>query len=244
MDEEEAQRLAEISAQLADPARAAMVLALMDGSSRPTGELMLTANVSSSSASMHLAQLVRARLLSVKKEGRHKYYRIATAAVAHAVEALEAIASPRTALRVAVRSRWNPFAFARTCFDHLAGKIGVQLAIALQKEGLLRVSGQNYEVTDKGFSWLTDLGIDSKELQCGGRMFAPQCLDFTERHHHIAGALGAALLQRMVELDWIRKTRVPRAVRLTTNGRTELNKRLRLVFTENHEVRYKSANAN
>lgn len=238
--DEEAQRLADVSANLADPARAAMVLSLMDGSSRPTGELMLAANVSSSSASMHLAQLVRARLLHVRKEGRFKYYRIATAAVAHAVEALDTIASPVAAFRVAVRSRWNPFAFARTCFDHLAGKIGVQLAIALQKEGLLRVSGRNYEVTEKGSRWLTDLGINWKELQTGRRMFAPQCLDFTERHHHVAGALGAALLNRMIELEWIRKTRMPRAVRLTATGRTELNKRLRLVFTEGDGVLYKS----
>ena len=238
--DEEAERLAEVSAHLANPARAAMVLTLMDGSSRPTGELMLAANVSSSSASGHLTKLVRAHVLKVTKEGRHKYYRIATAAVAHAVEALDTIASPGAAFRVAVRSRLNPFAFARTCFDHLAGKIGVQLAIALQKEGLLRVSGKNYEVTEQGSYWLIDLGINWRELLGGRGMFAPQCLDFTERHHHIAGALGAALLQRMIELDWIRKTRVPRAVRLTATGRAELSKRLRLVFTEGQDVFYKA----
>lgn len=237
--DEEAQRLADVSAHLADPARAAMVVTLMDGSSRPTGDLMIAANVSPSSASMHLAQLVRAHLLKVTKQGRNKYYRIATAAVAHAVEALNTIASPGVAFRAAARSRWNPFAFARTCFDHLAGKIGVQVTVALQKEGLLRVSGKNYEVTEKGACWLTDLGINWKELMAGRRRFAPQCLDFTERHHHIAGALGAALLERMIELDWIRKTRVPRAVRLTTTGKTELNRRLRLVFTEGQDVLYK-----
>src|SRR5258708_134955 len=232
--DEEAKRLAEVSAHLADPARAAMVLRLMDGSSRPTGELMLAANVSSSSASGHLAKLVRAHLLKVTKQGRREYCRITSGAVAHAVEALDIIAAPGVAFRAAARSRLNPFAFARTCFDHLAGKIGVQVAVALQKEGLLRVSGRNYEMTGKGFQWLVDLGIDCKELQAGRRMFAPQCLDFTERHHHIAGALGAALLQRMIEVNWIRKTSVPRAVRLTATGRTELSRRLRLVFSERH----------
>lgn len=238
--DEEAQHLADISANLADPARATMVLTLMDGSSRPTGDLMIAANLSPSSASMHLAQLVRARLLKVTKEGRNKYYRIATAAVAHAVEALETIASPTAAFRVAARSRFNPLALARTCFDHLAGKTGVQLATALQKEGLLRASGKNYEVTEKGSYWLTDIGIHWQELLGGRRMFAPQCLDFTERHHHIAGALGAALLERMIQLDWIRRTRVPRAVRVTETGRAELNKRLRLIFTEGQDVLYKS----
>jgi predicted transcriptional regulator len=237
--DDEAKRLADLSAHLADPARAAMVLKLMDGSSRPTGELMLEANLSSSSASIHLAKLVRARLLKVTKAGRNKYYRITTAAVAHAVEALDTIASPRAAVRVVVRSRLNPFAFARTCFDHLAGKIGVQLANALQKEGLLRISGRNYEVTEKGVRWFSDFGINLGELQAGRRRLAPQCLDFTERHPHIAGALGAALLQRMIELDWIRKTRVPRAVRLTATGRTELGRRLCLVFTEGQQVMYK-----
>src|SRR5215469_2811525 len=183
--DEEAQKLADVSAHLADPARAAMILRLMDGSSRATGELMLAANVSPSSASTHLAKLVHARLLKVTKEGRHKYYRIATAAVARAVEALETIASPRAAFQVAVRSRWNPFAFARTCYDHLAGKIGVQLAVALQKEGLLCVCGKNYQATKKGLRWLADLGIDRESLLSQRRRFAPQCLDFTERHHHI-----------------------------------------------------------
>lgn len=237
--DDEAKRLADVSAQLADPARAAMILGLMDGSTRPTGELMLEANVSSSSASIHLAKLVRARLLKVTKRGRHKYYRITTAAVAHAIEALDTIASPGAAFRIAVRSRLNPFAFARTCFDHLAGKIGVQVAIALEKERLLRVSGTNYEVTEIGSKWLGELGIDWRALRGGRRVFAPQCLDFTERHPHIAGALGAALLRRMLELDWIRRARVPRAVRVTAAGRTELSRRLRLVFTEGQDVLYK-----
>ncbi len=238
--DEEAKRLADVSAHLADPARAAMILKLMDGSSRATGELMLEANVSSSSASIHLAKLVRARLLKVTKEGRHKYYRITTAAVAHAVEALDTVASPRILFRAAVRSSLNPFAFARTCFDHLAGKVGVQVAVALQREGLLRVSGKQFEVTQKGSKWLLDLGINWRELQTNRRMFAPQCLDFTERYPHIAGALGAGLLHRMIELDWIRRTRVPRAVRLTATGRAELSRRLRLVFTESQQVMYKA----
>lgn len=237
--DEEAKHLAELSAQLADPARAAMVLKLMDGSTRPTGELMLEANVSSASASIHLAKLVRSRLLKVTKTGRHKYYRITSAAVARAVEALETIASPSAAFGVAARSRLNPFAFARTCFDHLAGKVGVQVAVALQKEGLLQPTGMEYQITDKGSKWLADLGINVSEVQAVRRMFAPQCLDFTERHPHVAGALGAALLQRMIELGWIRKTRVPRAVRLTSAGRAELSRRLRLEFAEGQHVAYK-----
>jgi DNA-binding transcriptional ArsR family regulator len=236
---DDAKKLAEVSAQLADPVRAAMILNLMDGSSRPAGELRLAANISPSSASTHLSKLVNARILTVAKQGRAKYYRITTAAVAHAVEALQIVASPGATLRTAARSSLNPFAFARTCYDHLAGKLGVEVTTALQKQNIIRTSGRTYEITESGAVWLQELGIDAKTLQTERRLFATPCLDFTERRHHLAGALGAALLARMIELDWIVKSRVPRSVRLTTKGRTELGKRLRLEFTDGQNVKYK-----
>ena len=235
---EEANQLAKLSAQLADPARATMVVSLMDGTVRPTGELQIAANVSPSSASMHLSKLVSAQILTVVKQGRLKYYRIATAAVAHAVEALTIVASPGTAMQKAARSSLNPFAFARTCYDHLAGKLGVEVVMALQGEQIIRASGKGYEVTVRGAQWLGEMGIDCDDVARGKRMFAAQCLDFTERRHHLAGALGAAWLDRMVELDWIVRSRVPRAVRLTSKGKAELSKRLRLKFTDNQNVKY------
>jgi DNA-binding transcriptional ArsR family regulator len=237
---DEANQLAKLSAQLADPARATIVVSLMDGSSRPTGELQISANVSPSSASMHLSKLVNARILTVVKQGRLKYYRIATAAVAHAVEALSIVALSGTAIQKAARSSLNPFAFARTCYDHLAGKLGVQIVTALQGQNVIRATGKGYEVTASGSVWLSDMGINCKELQPRNRLFAAQCLDFTERRHHLAGALGAALLERMVEMGWIVKSRVPRAVRLTAKGKIELSKRLRLKFTDNQNVKYES----
>jgi DNA-binding transcriptional ArsR family regulator len=230
---DEANQLAKLSAQLADPARATIVLSLMDGSLRPTGELQTSANVSPSSASMHLSKLVSARILTVVKQGRLKYYRIATAAVAHAVEALSIVALPGTAVPKTARSSLNPFAFARTCYDHLAGTLGVQIVTALQGQNVIRATGKGYEVTSSGSAWLSEMGINCKELQLGNRLFAAQCLDFTERRHHLAGALGAALLERMVEMGWIVKSRVPRAVRLSAKGKMELSKRLRLKFTDN-----------
>ncbi len=173
------------------------------------GELGLTANVSPSSASGHLAKLVSSRILTDSRQGRHKYYRIATAAVAHAIEALQIVASPGTVLRQVGQSTLNPFAFARTCYDHLAGRLGVEVTAALQRQKALRLAGKGYELTDRGCDWLQEFGIDWQELQLERRQFALQCLDFTERRPHLSGALGAALLARMIELDWIRKTRVP-----------------------------------
>jgi DNA-binding transcriptional ArsR family regulator len=237
---DEANKLANLSAQLADPARAAIVLSLMDGSLKPTGELQISVGLSSSSASVHLSKLVNSRVLTVAKQGRTKYYRIATAAVAHAVEALSIVASPGVAIQIAASSRLNPFAFARTCYDHLAGKLGVEIAAAMECRRFIQPSGKNFKVTPSGSAWLSDLGLDLKESQSGRRVFATQCLDFTERRYHLAGALGAALLQRMIELGWIVKSGVPRAVRLTDRGKAELGRRLNLEFTRDHNVKLKA----
>lgn len=234
--EGEAKELARLSAQLADPARAAMVISLMDGSSHSAGELAFTANVSPSSASGHLSKLVNSRILMDVKQGRQKYYRIATAAAAHAVESLQIIASPASTLQKIGQSQLNPFAFARSCYDHLAGRLGVEVAAALQRQNILCLAGKGYEVTHTGSDWLDELGIDCQKIKYERRAFALQCLDFTERRPHLAGALGAALLARMIELNWIAKSRVPRSVRLTAKGRMELSTRLRFVFSENGAI--------
>jgi DNA-binding transcriptional ArsR family regulator len=231
--ETEAKELAQLSAQLADPARATMIMTLMDGSSRSASELGLAANVSPSSASGHLAKLVNSRILTDTKQGRQKYYRIATASVAHAVEALQIIASPASTLRQIGQSQLNPFSFARTCYDHLAGRLGVEVTAALQRQKILTLAGKAYEITAYGTAWLQDFGIDPDQLKLEKRGLALQCLDFTERRPHLSGALGAALLARTIELRWIAKTPVPRSVRLTENGRSELIKHLQLPFTQN-----------
>lgn len=236
---DEAKELADLSARLADPARAAIVLSLMDGSSRPTGELQMAANLLPSSASAHLARLVSARVLSVVKRGRLKYYRISSAAVAHAIESLSIVASPGSVIREAARSPINPFSFAQTCYDHLAGKLGVEIAAALQGKGIIRPSGRTFEVSESGARWLREFGVDCDELKSERRMFATQCLDFTERRHHLGGALGAALLARMIELRWLATPPIPRSIRLTLRGRTELERRLNLEFASLQKVRYR-----
>ena len=152
---------------------------------------------------MHLSKLVSARIFTVVKQGRLEVHRIATAAVAHAVEALTIVASPGTAVQKAARSSLNPFAFARTCYDHLAGKMGVVIVTALQGEQYIRANGNGYEVTARGAEWWAIWELIAMSWRAAKETFAAQCLDFTERRHHLAGALGAAWLERMVELDWI-----------------------------------------
>jgi hypothetical protein len=112
----------------------------------------------------------------------------------------------------------------------------VQVAIALRRENIIRASGQIYKTTESGSRWLNDIGIESDELQLERRLFATQCLDFTERRPHLGGALGAALLERMIALEWVVKSRVPRALRVTLRGKSELNKRLGVEFTEDQNL--------
>lgn len=235
----DARELANLSGQLADPARAAILLSLMDGSMQPTGELQATANISSSSASVHLSKLVNAKMLSVVKRGRLKYYRISNAAVAHAIEALIIIASPSAVIRQATRSSINPFSFARTCYDHLAGRLGVEIVSALQAKKIICSVGKVFEVSDAGCEWLKEFGIDCDVLLAERRLFATQCLDFTERRYHLGGSLGSAFLSRMVQLEWLMPSRVPRSIRLTIKGRSELCKRLNLEFSEGEKVKAK-----
>jgi DNA-binding transcriptional ArsR family regulator len=235
----EAKQLAQLGGQLADPARAAILLSLMDGSSQPTGELQATANISASSASVHLSKLVNAKVLTVVKRGRLKYYRISNAAVAHAIEALTIIASPGAVMRQVARSSINPFSFARTCYDHLAGKLGVEIVCALQNKKIIILSGKGFEVSDAGYEWFKEFGIHCDALLVERRLFATQCLDFTERRYHLGGALGCAFLSRMIELKWLTRSPVPRSVRLTMTGRSELSRRLDLEFSNGDAVKVK-----
>jgi hypothetical protein len=146
---------------------------------------------------------------------------------------VQVIASPGTVLRHIGRSSLNPFAFARTCYDHLAGKLGVEVTSALERQKIIRPAGKAFEVTDSGLDWLDELQIDWRQLKLEKREFALQCLDFTERRPHLAGAVGSALCARMIALGWLVKSRVRRSVRLTAEGRMELSKRVQLEFTTN-----------
>jgi DNA-binding transcriptional ArsR family regulator len=223
--------MAELASQLADPSRVRLVLNLMDGNARTASELAFAANLSAPSASMHLAKLVRARVLSVKSEGRNKYYRISGSAMAHAIEAMSTAIGSSVSIEGRHPGRRlqfaNPWAFARTCYDHLAGWLGVELADAIERHEHLVASGGRYQLTSNGEIFLQELGIDCAQLY-GRRAFATQCLDWTERRSHIGGALGAALLSEMLRKGWLAKSRIPRLLRLTLRGESELGQRLGL----------------
>ena len=217
--------IATIGELLGEPARAEILVTLLDGRTRTAGELAFVANVSAQSASGHLAKLVEGGLLAVRSSGRHRYFSLAGPEVAHALEALGAIATTKPIH--AIRSRANvEMHVARTCYDHLAGRIAVELARTIEEESAIRAGSEhNYELGRRGKEYFAELGIDVDHLRGLRRSFARQCLDWTERRPHIAGALGAAICERFVAAGWIAPRRDTRAVRITHHGARELRKR-------------------
>jgi DNA-binding transcriptional ArsR family regulator len=210
--------LAAVGALLAEPARARVLLALVDGRSLAASVLASEAGVAPSTASHHLARLVDAGLISVASRGRHRYYTLAGAQVAQLIEAVARVAPPQpiTSLRQGTRS--HALRYARRCYDHLAGRLGVAVTDALQEHGsILASDGVGYTVTTRGASTLTDLGVDTHAGDV-----VRSCLDWTEQRNHIAGELGGALMSRMLELGWLARHERTRALHLTDAGRTNL----------------------
>lgn len=224
--------LASTAALLSDPARASILMSLMGGIALPAGHLAMIANIAPQTASSHLSQLVSRRLLTVEQQGRHRYYRLAGAEVAAAIESLLTIA-PRHATNGATKLRManapEMLVYARTCYSHLAGRLAVEIASALERQDFLKPHASNlYLVTDGGRRWFEELGISITDSQMRNDRFARQCLDWTERRHHLAGHLGCALLDRFRELKWIACIRNSRAVRVTIEGQRRIRKLLDL----------------
>ena len=218
--------IASPAALIGDPGRAAMLQALMDGRAHPAGALAWAAGLTAQAASNHLARLVDGGLLTVEREGRHRYYRLANAEVAHALEALAVLAAPVRSLEQPRTPKARALRDGRCCYGHLAGRLGIAVTDALVDRGVIVPADDKlYEIPPAGRAWFEDLGLDL-DLMRSKRGAARQCLDWTERRHHLAGPLGVALLSRLVALGWVDADRSSRAVRLTALGRSELLARL------------------
>ena len=216
-------RFAEIAALAGDPARAAMCNALMDGRALTATELARVSGVTPQTASGHLGRMVTAGLLAVERQGRHRYHRLATPAVAHMLETIMQVAAdlerPRRSLTVGPRDR--ALRHARTCYDHLAGELGVALADSLVAHGHVELGGEVGIVTEEGMDFLRQLGVEAHGDGGNGktrRVLCRACLDWSERRPHIAGALGAALCTTCFEKGWIRRVDGTRAVSITPRG--------------------------
>jgi len=201
-----------IAGLIGEAGRIQMLTALLDGKGHSASELAMAAAVSPQTASSHLAKLLSGGLVVSERKGRQRFFRLGNADVAAAVEALGALAQ-NSGLPAIPEIR-----FARTCYDHLAGVLAIALRNELLRRGALRHRNNGFAVTNAGKELLRTLQVDAESLKTERRSFARKCLDWTERRHHIGGAVGAALLSRLVEMKWLARMANTRAVRLTHAG--------------------------
>lgn len=225
--------LSGIAAAVAEPSRTRMLCALMDGRARTATELALVADVAPSTGSAHLARLLAAGLVCDSKQGKHKYFRLAGVEVAEALEQWMVLAA-RPAVRPFVPSTPAPLRFARTCYDHLAGTLGVLLHDSLVRKAWVtarsdaQADAHDYVLTEPGLAGLRALGLDAGALRCRGRRLACACMDWSERRPHLGGALGAALLASLLSRGWLLGALDSRRLELTADGRRGLVRALDL----------------
>jgi DNA-binding transcriptional ArsR family regulator len=221
-------RFAEIAAQAGNPARATMLHALLEGRALTANELAQVAGVAPQTGSGHLAGLVAAGLVCVQKQGRHRYHRLASPAVARMLESIMQVAADGTPTpaRLATGPRDAALRAGRTCYDHLAGRLGVALADGLAARGHVELDWDAGLLTDSGSALLASIGVDLAALTGPGRkshrVFCRPCLDWSERRPHIAGAVGAALCSVSLDKGWIRRVEGSRAVATTPAGQRAL----------------------
>lgn len=216
---------AEIAALSGDPARATMLHALMDGRALTATELAKSAGITPQTASGHLSRMTSVGLLSVERQGRHRYHRLATSSVARMLESIMEVAAELEPdrSRLTVGPRDAAMRKARTCYDHLAGRLGVALADALTARGHVELTGDAGLLTESGVAFLGSLGIDTAPLLArrtrrSGRVLCRPCLDWSERRPHLAGSVGAAICAHSLASGWTRRLNGTRAVQITPKG--------------------------
>lgn len=214
--------LAEIATLMGDVARANILSSLMDGRALTASELAWHSGVSAQTTSGHLAKLSEANLIAMTKQGRHRYYRLASPEVAQAIEAMMALASFGPKRHRPVGPKDEALRKARTCYDHLAGRLGIALADALTAQDYLVLSESAGALTEKGQRFLCTFGIELEDEHKNKRAVCRTCLDWSERRPHLAGRLGAALCTRILDLGWVERIKDSRALAMTAAGRDGL----------------------
>jgi DNA-binding transcriptional ArsR family regulator len=211
--------VATVAFLIAEPTRAAMLMFLLDGQARPAGELAYVAGVTAQTASSHLSKLLNGGLLAVETKGRHRYYRLCGSEVAAVLENLAAVRPAEAAVRKRSSKTVQDLRFARCCFDHLAGRVGVAVTEALQEQDLIIARpDKRFDVTSAGYAWFDRLGTDLERAGQASGDFARQCLDSTERRNHLAGPLGRNFMSLLYSKGWLRRQERSRAVHITPEG--------------------------
>jgi DNA-binding transcriptional ArsR family regulator len=217
---------------IADQSRVAMLMTLMDGRALPAGELARAAGVTAQTASSHLAKLLDGGLIAVETEGRHRYYRLADSHIAQTLEHLAAIRPERAKRPKALSPHHRHLRFCRRCYDHMAGQVGVAVTRALQEHDYVRpAADKQFTVTPAGAEWFASVGVNVASIRPTRRGLARQCLDWTERVHHLAGPLGVQFMAAMCANGWLRRSDASRVVTVTPKGWREFGRTLRV--TEN-----------
>ena len=211
--------VAVVATLVSETSRAAILTVLLDGRFHPASELAYMAGIKPQTASFHLAKMVDAKIVSVEKQGRHRYYGIRNQEVAQIMESLLSIAPPIEIKSLKQASENTAIRFARTCYDHPAGNFGVLLTDSLVKMGVINEEKQGFIVTEKGEGFFSNFQIDLEKLKKKRRSFSHKCLDWSERRYHLGGALGNALLERILELNWIQRMQKTREIKITIEGK-------------------------
>ncbi|KAK6020262.1 transcriptional regulator, ArsR family [Ostertagia ostertagi] len=203
-----------------------MLWTLLDRRAYTAGELATSTGISPTSASNHLAKLLAADIIKVESQGRHRYFSFARPEVAYVIESLATLANNKTGNKQKKIIASGGITYCRTCYDHLAGYVAVSIVDALERKHYIRKNQSLYAVTPKGWEWFAQFGIDKDAFTNNRRPLARQCLDWSERRPHIAGQLGAALLESMLDKKWFRKVQFSREMIVTAKGKDELYKTL------------------
>lgn len=218
-----------IATLIGDPTRASIMWTLLDGKAFTATELAIVANTSPQNISMHLGKLLDANLLCVEKQGRHKYYRFSSKEIAYAIEGMANLIVKPESSKMKNVEKLSPIKHCRTCYDHLAGKIGVALTNSLLEQNIIIDTNTNFEVSLEGEKWFLDFGINLSEVKKQRRLFLKPCLDWSERKNHMAGSLATSLLNKMIADDWLRKTANSRAIIITGKGEKELFRYFKII---------------
>lgn len=221
-------KIAGVAALIGDPARANMLGALMHGGALTASELALEAGVTKQTASAHLSKMTSGGLVAAEAQGRHRYYRLADADVAEVLESLMGVAARAKALRVRPGPKEPALRRARVCYDHLAGELGVGVFDAFVKQKWITLSKGEHVLTRLGRIKVSSFGVDIEDIESGARPVCRACLDWSVRRHHIAGALGAAMLDRIYERGWAKRRGASRVVEFTKTGEIALQRTFNL----------------
>jgi DNA-binding transcriptional ArsR family regulator len=210
--------ISRIASLLGEPARADALTALLADRALTATELAAIAGITKQTMSAHLSKLLDASLVEVQQQGRHRYFRLANEDVAKLLESLMGVAFRTGAVRLISSPREPALRKARICYDHLAGELGVSAYESLLRRQVLKVSGEDLRLTASGAEWFESIGVDARAAAGERRTFCRACLDWSERRHHLAGALGAAMLSRVYDFRWASRDKGSRAIRFTPTG--------------------------